>query len=171
MAESSLPKIPALDLASENLAETFRYWKRQTEFYLLASEANKKEKKVQTAIILTYAGREVQELYSHFEFGDGEDRDDPSVVIKKLEEYCSPRTGEVIAAHRFWSEKYKEPFDSFVMTLRSRAMQCMFVLGLERQLVDWSENVFAVHVSRRLVPMMYSDIPRPSLFKNFLNLF
>ena len=117
---------PALDLLSENLAETFRSWKRQVDIYLLASGAVEKEEKVQTAILLHCAGPEVQEIYEHFVYGEGQSKDDPQVVLQKLEEYCAPKTGEVIATHRFWTEKYKEPIDAFLVALKTRAKLCNF---------------------------------------------
>ena len=117
---------PALDLLSENLAETFRSWKRQVDIYLLASGAVEKDEKVQTAILLHCAGPEVQEIYEHFVYGEGQSKDDPQVVLQKLEEYCAPKTGEVIATHRFWTEKYKEPIDAFLVALKTRAKLCNF---------------------------------------------
>ena len=117
---------PALDLMSENLAETFRSWKRQIDIYLVASGAVSKEKSVQTAIILHCAGPEVQEIHEHFVYGEGQSKDDPKIVLQKLEEYCAPKTGEVIATHRFWTEKYKEPIDSFLVALKTRAKLCNF---------------------------------------------
>ena len=126
MAEATLRTPPPLDLASENLEVTWKTWKRQVEFYLIASGADQKGEKVQTAIILHCAGPEVQEIYEHFEYSEGENKDDPAVILKKLEEYCAPQTGEVIATHRFWTEKYKEPIDAFVVTLKTRAKMCNF---------------------------------------------
>ena len=126
MAEAMLRTPPPLDLASENLESTWKTWKRQVEFYLIASGADQKGEKVKTAIILHCAGPEVQEIYEHFEYTEGENKDDPDVILKKLEEYCAPQTGEVIATHRFWTEKYKEPIDAFVVALKTRAKMCNF---------------------------------------------
>ena len=43
MAEATLRTPPSLDLASENLEMTWKTWKRQVEFYLIASGADQKD--------------------------------------------------------------------------------------------------------------------------------
>ena len=111
---------PALDLTDAALAETFRSWRRQVDFYLKASGPSEKPKATQTAIILQCAGVQVQEVYKHFVFADDADKDDPQKVLDKLEEYCSPRSNEVIETHRFWNMTYHEPLDTFLTGLRSR---------------------------------------------------
>ena len=83
---------PALDLTDANIAETFRSWRRQVDFYLRASGASEKPKATQTAIILHCAGVQVQEVYEHFVFADDADKDDLQKVLDKLAEYCSPRS-------------------------------------------------------------------------------
>ena len=80
---------PALDLTDANLAETFRSWRRQVDFYLKASGALEKPKATQTAIILHCGGVQVQEVHEHFVFVDDADKDDPQKVLDKLAEYCS----------------------------------------------------------------------------------
>ena len=79
-----------LDLTDANLAETFRSWRRQVDFYLKASGVSEKRKATQRAIILHSAGVQVQEVYEHFVFTDDADKDDPQKVLDKLAEYCSP---------------------------------------------------------------------------------
>ena len=91
MAEATLRTPPSLDLASENLEMTWKTWKRQVEFYLIASGADQKDEKVRTAIILHCAGPEVQEIYEHFEYSEGENKDDPDVILKKVRRIlCTP---------------------------------------------------------------------------------
>ena len=133
---------PVLDLTDANLAETFRSWRRQTDFYLKASGASEKPKATQTVIILHCAGVQVQEVYEHFVFADEADKDDPQKVLDKLAEYCSPRSNEVIETHRFWNMTYHEPFGSFLTDLRSRANLCNFGDMKDRKLRD--KIVFSV---------------------------
>ena len=128
---------PALNLTDANLAETFRSWRRQVNFYLKASGASEKPKATQTAIILHCAGVQVQEVYEHFVFAD-----DPRKILDKLAEYCSPRSNEVIETHRFWNTTYHEPVDSFLTDLRSRANLCNFGDIKDRMLRD--KIVFSV---------------------------
>ena len=126
MAESSFRLPPMLDLLDDNLAETYRKWKRQMEIYMLASGASTKSKKTKVAIILHCAGPQVLEIYDQFCFERDEDKDDPDKVLDKLEEYCCPRTSEVLQSFRFWKITFKEPFNSFLIELKSQAEYCNF---------------------------------------------
>ena len=138
MAESMIQfhLLPVLDLSDVSLAETFRGWRRQLDFYLRAYGATEKSKATQTAIILHCAGVQVQEAYEHFVFETEGDKDDPQKVLQKLSEYCSPRSNEVIETFRFWNAEYKEPFDSFLTDLRSRANRCNFDTMKDRMIRD-----------------------------------
>ena len=133
---------PELDLTDANLAERFRSWRRQVDFYLKASGASEKPKATQTAVILHCAGVRVQEVYEHFVFAYDADKDDPQTVLDKLAEYCSPRSNEVIETHRFWNMAYHKPFDSVLTDLRSRANLCNFGNIKDRMLRD--KIVFSV---------------------------
>ena len=140
VSQFGLPSAP--DLTDANLAETFHSWRRQVDFYLKASGASEKPEATQTAIILHCAGVQVQEVYEHFVFADDADKDDPQKVLDKLADYCSPRSNEVNETHRFWNMTYHEPFDSFLIDLRSRANLCNFGDMKDRMLRD--KIVFSV---------------------------
>ncbi|KAL8567594.1 hypothetical protein ACOMHN_054407 [Nucella lapillus] len=127
---------PTLDLMDGNLSETFRAWKRQVDFYLLASGASENSKPTQTAIILHCAGVQVQEVYEHFTFDEEDDKKDPAKVFEKLAEYCAPRSNEVIETFRFWNHPLREPFDAFLTDLRSRANLCNFGTAKDRMIRD-----------------------------------
>lgn len=126
MANANYRLPPALNINEGNPAETFKKWKRQVEIYLVASGSADKDLKVQTAIILHCAGPHIVDVYDQFTFAEGEDKDDPETVLKKIENYCSPIQNEVLQTHRFWNVKYHEPFDSFLTELRTRADSCNF---------------------------------------------
>ena len=120
---------PQLDLSDANLAESFRKWKQQLNVYLLASGATTKPKNVQAAIILHCGGNDVISAAEHFVYNDAEDKDDPDKVLKKLEEYCTPKQNVVVETFRFWKIKYQEPFDSFLTELRTKAESCKFTVN------------------------------------------
>ena len=115
-----------LDLHDENLADTFRKWKREVDIYMLASGASAKAKEVRSAIILSCAGPQVIEMYDQLEFVDGEDKNDPATMMKKLEEACSGKQNEVLQTYRFWKIPLCEPFDVFLMEIRKQADLCKF---------------------------------------------
>ena len=68
---------PQLDVNSGNVFENFKWWKRQVEVYLAASGASEKGGKVQTAIILNFAGPHVLEVYATFIWTDDGNKDKP----------------------------------------------------------------------------------------------
>jgi hypothetical protein len=100
---------------------------------------------VQAAIILHCAGSEAIEVIDQSSFTSEEEREDPNVIMTKLEEYCIPRKNEVLESFRFWRTDYKEPFSSFVTELRRRADLCNFQ---EKERMIRDKIVFSV--SKRL---------------------
>ena len=124
-----------LDLHDDNLSEQFRKWKRQVEIYLLASGASTKPTEVQAAIILSCAGPQAVEMYDQLDFAESEVRDDPKVVLEKLEKACSGKENEVLQTYRFWKIPLSEPFDVFLTEIRKQADLCKFA-DKDRQLRD-----------------------------------
>ena len=69
--------------------------------YLAASGASAKEGKVQTAIILNFAGPQALEVYDNIVWENTDDKHKPDKVLEALENYCNPRGNEVLESHRF----------------------------------------------------------------------
>lgn len=120
------------------------------EIYLEASGASSKTPKARAAIILHCAGPEAIEVFDQMEFSEDEDRDDPNTVLNKLEEYCIPRSNEVLQRYRFWNIPYCQPFDKFVTELKGQAEQCNFE---ERDKMIRDKIVFSVpkHLKEKLL--------------------
>ena len=91
------------------------------EVYLAASGTPAKDGKVQTAIIFNCAGPHVLEVYDNIVWESAEDKHKPDKVLEALENYCNPRDNEVLESHRFCNTLYQEPFDKFLMKLKTRA--------------------------------------------------
>ena len=85
-----------LDLDGSNVAENFKEWKDLLDIYMLASGSNKKDKKVQRAIILNCAGPQVVKLAMQFTHENEEEKDDPDVLLMKIAQYCDSRQSQVI---------------------------------------------------------------------------
>ena len=73
-----------------------------------------KTKKTRVAIILHCAGPQMLEICDQLTYGTDEDEDDPDLLLKKLEEYCCPRTNEVLQSFRFWKLEVIESFNAFL---------------------------------------------------------
>ena len=125
-----------LNLASGSLAQDFKDWNDEVAVYLVASKAIAEPKATQTGIILNLAGSEVIKIAKHFTYDAGENKDDPNVLLKKIEEYCSPRSNEVFETFQFLKLDYIEPFDKFLMELRRRSESCNFGNASDRMIRD-----------------------------------
>ena len=84
-----------------NTAENWRRWIQRFRLYMCATEKDKKAEKLQCAMLLHCAGEEAQELYNTFTFADGE-KDKIAPLIKKFEDYCTPKKQQVINCGRKW---------------------------------------------------------------------
>ena len=87
---------PQLNVNASNLAEHFRDWKTVLKVYMLASGYSVKEDNIKTAVILNCAGPDAIKIASHFVYDTEESRDDPEILLNKLEEYCGQQQNEVI---------------------------------------------------------------------------
>ena len=73
---------PPLDLHSKgNLAEVFRRWKQGYTIYVTAAGLLSKPKAQRRAILLNLAGEAAIELSNNFVFLEGEDQEDPDVLL------------------------------------------------------------------------------------------
>lgn len=107
-------------------AVNFRKWRRQVKGYLLASGAKEKGGDVKMAIILHCGGPAMLEIYDQLGLTSAQ-KNEPETVFDKLAEYCNPQKNEVLATYRFWHNQYREPFNSFLTELRSKAEHCNFL--------------------------------------------
>ena len=111
-----------------NVLDNWCRFKQQFTIYLVAAnlEKNSKEK---TCILLNLAGAEALEIYNTFQYvGENESADDLTVVMKKFEEYCSPRKNITYERHVFNSraQGVNESIDLYVTDLRLKAKTCEF---------------------------------------------
>ena len=96
------------------------------EVYLAAAGASARDGKVQTAIILNFAGLQVLEVSDNIMGENAKDKHKPDKVLEALEHYCNPRDNEVLESHSFLNTPYQEPFDKFLTELKTRAASCNF---------------------------------------------
>jgi hypothetical protein len=86
-----------------NLAESWKQWQKALDFYLPATESDSKSDKVKTSILLTCIGEKGREIYDTFEFENAGDKLKLKPVLKKLEEYCNPRSNTTFERHKFFT--------------------------------------------------------------------
>ena len=69
-----------------NLREHWKKWKQELNFYLQATEKDKKDNNVKSSILLTCIGPQGREIYNTFAFDSSEDNMDFDILIKKFDE-------------------------------------------------------------------------------------
>ena len=135
--ESGNFRLPAqLNIREGNPAENFRKWKRHYDVYSTANGFEGKSKKQQTAMLLHCAGPDVVDLVDQLKFTAESDKEDPKIVLEKLEEYCQEHTSEVLESFKFWNLPQEDTFDTFLTALMKRAQFCNFGDMAERMVRD-----------------------------------
>ena len=110
-----------------NVAENWRRWIQQFRLYLNATDFDKKPAQEQCSTLLTVAGEEALEIFNTFGLTD-EGKVKMDVVIKKFEEYCTPKKNVTYERHVFntRAQGASEGIDAYVTELRRLARNCEF---------------------------------------------
>jgi hypothetical protein len=72
-----------------NTAESWQRWKREFEFFMVATETDKKDIKIKTSTLVTCIGQRSREVYYNFVFDDDEDSMKYKIVIDKFDAHDS----------------------------------------------------------------------------------
>ena len=160
--ESAFRAPDPFNFNGQDVAQRWAKWRKTFETYFTAAEVEKKPAKVQIAILLHAAGEEAQEIHSQFTFGDEENKEDITTVLKKFDTYCKPRKNTVFERYRFWSKEHTEgePIDKWVKDLKTISANCEYK-DEEDQLRD--KIVFAYKdnkVKERMLRESKLDLPK-----------
>jgi len=122
----SLRRIEPL-VFDDDIANNWLKFKREWDVYSKAGLSDK-SKKVQAYTLLNFAGSDALDKYESFHFQEGEDKEDPAVLIKKFDEICLPERNVIMDRHAFniTMQKPDEGIQSYVATLRLLAKKCEF---------------------------------------------
>ena len=112
----------------EHISNSWKTWKRHFDYYLVATEADKKPNKVKSSILLTCIGEKGRQIYDTFDFVEEEDPLDLTLLIKKFDEYCTPRRNITILRYKFFTYKQFEGqlFSDFLTELKKLSDECEF---------------------------------------------
>ncbi|GBN45147.1 hypothetical protein AVEN_62804-1 [Araneus ventricosus] len=86
-----------------NVKEKWRKWRQELENYLLATEKDERADKIKIVILLNLLGSEGLEIFNKLKFKPSGSKEKYSEVLKKFEEYCSPRQNVVYERYKFFS--------------------------------------------------------------------
>ena len=74
-------------------------------------------KKIKPRYLLNLAGQDVIKISKHYRYDAGKTNKDPYVILARIENYCSPRSNEVLEAFHFLKLEYTQPFDNYLIEL------------------------------------------------------
>ena len=108
-----------------NVAQYWRRWIRQFRLDLNATGFDKKPVQVQCSTLLTVAGEEALEIFHTFSLSN-EDKVTIDVVIKKFEEYCTPKKNVTYERHvlNTRAQGATEGIDAYLTELCKLARNC-----------------------------------------------
>jgi hypothetical protein len=69
-----------------NISENWKKWKQEFQFYLTATEMDKKCLKLKCSLLLTIIGDDALDVYNTFDFTDEADRLKLDVLLQKFED-------------------------------------------------------------------------------------
>jgi len=112
----------------ENISGAWKTWKKHFDYYITATEADTKSEKVKTSILLTCIGEKGRQVYDTFDFTTEEDPFNLALILKKFDEYCTPRKNITILRYKFFTNKQKEGklFSDFLTELKRLSDECEF---------------------------------------------
>ncbi|GBN53217.1 hypothetical protein AVEN_22342-1 [Araneus ventricosus] len=127
MMDTFRPPAP-LKFSIGNVKEKWRKWRQELENYLLATEKDERADKIKIAILLNLLGSEGLEIFNTFKFEPPESQKNYSEVLKKFEEYCSPRQNVVYERYKLFScvQQEGQAIECYVTQLKTLASTCEF---------------------------------------------
>ncbi|KAK5644833.1 hypothetical protein RI129_006133 [Pyrocoelia pectoralis] len=110
-----------------NQGMNWKKFKNNFELFSVATGCSEKSKKVQAAVLLHCIGEETLEIIETLGLTE-EEKNDPKVIIKKLDEYFIPKANVSVERHKFNTrvQQRNETFDIFLNDLRKIASYCEF---------------------------------------------
>lgn len=105
----------------ENIADNWTKFKRDWHIYSNAG-LSAATKKVQAYTFLNLAGPDAQDKHDIFTFEEGEDPEDPDILVKKFEEICLPVKNVIMDRHAFntMNQKPHETTQSYVKNISQK---------------------------------------------------
>jgi hypothetical protein len=117
-----------MNFTAKNVAETWRRWRQNMQFYIGATMAKKTEKEKYSVFLFSIgeAGRELFNTWIWPKVVDDKneptDEDDITVaaLFKKFEDYCKPKRNLIVEQHKFNTRRQNpgEPVDPYITDLK-----------------------------------------------------
>ena len=120
-----------------NVAQNWRDFIEQLQWFLEGTESTEKGDKVKIGIMLSYAGKEAREIYKTLSWTTGADANKFTKVCEAFQNYCSPRKNIIYERYTFWSlqQDEGESIDAYLTRLKVKIDMC------EYNKEDWPASV------------------------------
>lgn len=125
IAPSNLPPPKSITF-DDNLATTWKSWKKAWSRYEIATSVHKEEGIVRVSTLLSVIGEDGVKAHDTFTWNLGEDQNDIDIVLRKFDQYCTPRTQINYERYRF-NNRNQEPgenISNYLTELRTIAKNC-----------------------------------------------
>lgn len=110
-----------------NVEEQWRRFKQRFTLYLTAIGAAEKDGEQKIALLLTVAGTEAIDVFNSFQLTPDEQKDYDG-VIRKFEQFCTPKRNETYERYVFNSKNQaeSESVEEFITDLKLKCQSCNF---------------------------------------------
>ncbi|XP_062507651.1 uncharacterized protein K02A2.6-like [Corticium candelabrum] len=111
-----------------NLAQNWRTFRRRWESFEVSSRMTRRSHKERVATFQQCLPAEALEVLDTLPFAEGEDRNDMAVVLRHMEAYCFSKTNVIYERYQLTqrAQKQGEPFDDYLISLRSMIRACNY---------------------------------------------
>lgn len=125
--QSHIPLPPKLDLGG-NISQTWKTWKQIWNSYVIVTGLADKDNAYQMATFITCIGHEALEVYNGLPFRDENEKNDPTVILRLMEEYFVGKTNTIYERYVFNNKHQEscESVDAYVTKLRKLSLTCEF---------------------------------------------
>jgi hypothetical protein len=125
---SSLKFPDPFNFTASNLALEWRQWRKQFEWFILATRKGEKDEDVLVGVLLSLLGRDGVKIYETFVFADAADAKKIKPVLDEFSDYFEPIKCEVFDRFRFHKrhQQQGESFDTWLVDLMSLVKSCNY---------------------------------------------
>ncbi|XP_057378537.1 uncharacterized protein K02A2.6-like [Daphnia carinata] len=125
---SSLKAPEPFSFSASDLATQWAVWRRQFQWFLIATRKEEDDEEVLVGVLLTLLGIEGLKVYDTFTFATEGDSKKIEPVLNKFDGYFEPRRSEVFERFKFLRrhQQQGESFDTWLVDLRALIKNCNY---------------------------------------------
>ncbi|XP_045036724.1 uncharacterized protein LOC123477448 [Daphnia magna] len=135
---TSLRAPELFNFSSSDLASEWKMWRRQFEYFSLATRKDETDEEVIVGVLITLLGVEGLKIFDTFVFTSAGDAKKIKPVLDKFGDHFEPLKSEVFERFKFLRRHQLpgESFDSWIVCLRGMAKGCNYGASVESVLRD-----------------------------------